>query len=194
MKSLRIGVRVFAACLALGAFTFSIHARPTDPNLDVTVQIVGEEIRSQVSLFVEAPRERVWDVITDYERAPQYTRDLEVSRVLSRSGEVLRLFQRLLVRFGPFAVPLETVREVRLSAPHRAVSRLVSGSMKSYESTTELTPEGGGTRVTYRSKAVPDSFLAGFVGEGSIREQTADWAKHLRAEILRRERHAAAVP
>ena len=61
-----------------------------DQDLDVRVDVVGEEIRSYVSLFVRAPLQRVWEVITDFERAPAYTRDLHVSKVLSRSGNTLR--------------------------------------------------------------------------------------------------------
>ena len=183
--------RLFALAFVFIAPTASAAA---DSDLDVKVQIVGEEIRAQVSLFVRAPQQRVWDVITDFERAPQYTRDLQVSRVLSRSGEVLRVFQKSLVRYGPFALPVETLREVRLIAPARAETRLVSGTMKKFDSTIELVPEAGGTRLTFRSHAIPDSAFAGMVGESAVREQTADHFRQLRAEILRREQHAAARP
>ena len=189
MELSRFAARSLASALA--AFVFvAIPARAADSDLDVKVQIVGEEIRAHVSLFVRASQERVWDVITDFERAPRYTRDLQVSRVLARSGDVLRIFQKSVVRFGPFAMPLETVREVRLAPPNRADARLVTGSLKKYDSTVELTPETGGTRLTYRSQAVPDSALAGFVGESAIREQTLDHFRQLRAEIMRREQVA----
>ena len=190
-------LRAFAVCLSAFAFAFALFTpayATADPDLDVKVKIVGEEIRAQVSLFVRAPQQRVWDVITDFERAPQYTRDLQVSRVTSRTGEILRLFQKNLVRFGPFAVPVETLREVRLIAPARAESRLLSGTMKKYDSTTELVPEAGGTRITFRSQAIPDSAFAGLVGESTIREHTAERFRELRAEILRRETLAAARP
>lgn len=181
---------VFLAVVAL----FSLRASAGESDLDVKVQIVGEEIHSQVSLFVRAPQQRVWEVVTDYERAPQFNRDLQVSRILSRSGETLRLFQKLLVRFGPFAMPVETLREVRLAAPHRADSRLISGSMKRYDSTIELTPEAGGTRVKYRSQAIPDSIWAVLAGESIVRDRTEERFRDLRAEILRREDHAALPP
>jgi hypothetical protein len=195
MKSRCFGASATAAAwFAALAFAFCLPASAAEPDLDVKVQIVGEEIRAQVSLFVRAPQQRVWDVITDYERAPQYTRDLQVSRILSRSGEVLRLFQKLLVRFGPFAMPVETLREVRLAAPSRADSRLISGSMKKYDSTIELVPEPGGTRLKYRSQAIPDSVWVVLAGESIVRERTEERFRELRAEILRRENHAALPP
>lgn len=192
MKSYRAGrSATAAACLAVFAFAFFLPASAKEPDLDVKVQIVGEEIRTQASFFVRAPQQRVWDVITDYERAPQYNRDLQVSRVVSRSGEVLKLFQKLQLRYGPFSTAVETLREVRLSAPNRADARLISGSMKKYDSTIELAPEAGGTRVRFRSQAIPDSVWAGFAGESVVREQTEERFRELRAEILRRETHAA---
>jgi len=72
-------------------------------------------------------------------------------------------------------------------APLRTESRLVSGSMKTYEATTELVPEAGGTRILVRSHAVPGSALAAFAGESIVKRETEDHFKQLRAEIMRRE-------
>ena len=155
--------------------------------LNVKVQMLGEEIRTEVSLFVRASQQRVWEVLTDYERAPEFTRDLEVSKVLARSGDTLRLLQKAHVRWGPFAVPVETVRDIRLVAPTRTEARLVSGSMKTYESVTELVPESGGTRVLFRSHGIPGSVLAAFAGESLVKREMEEHFKQLRAEILRRE-------
>jgi hypothetical protein len=196
VKSFLVRARILAAAALTGlAFAFlAAPASAADPDLDVKVQIVGEEIRAQVSLFVRAPQQRVWEVITDFERAPQYTRDLQVSRVMSRSGDVLRVFQKNVVRYGPFVMPVETVREVRLAAPSRAESRLLGGSIKRYDSTTELAAEGEGTRLTFRSLAIPGTVFAGMADASTVREQTLERFKELRAEILRREHHAAARP
>lgn len=191
MKSYRARRLGVVGAFAVVALAFFLPAAAASPDLDVKVQIVGEEIRTQASFFVRAPQQRVWDVITDFERAPEYNRDLEVSRVLSRSGEVIRVFQKLQLRYGPFSTAVETLREVRLSAPNRADARLISGSMKKYDSTIELAPEAGGTRVKFRSQAIPDSVWAGFAGESVVRGQTEERFRELRAEILRRETLAA---
>lgn len=161
-----------------------------EPDLDVKVRMVGDEIRAQVSMFVRAPRQLVWDVITDYERAPEFTPDLQVSKIVSRSGDTLRLMQKSQLRWGPFSVPFETVKDIRLVAPQRTEARLVSGSMKRYEATTELVSENGGTRILVRSLAVSDSALAAFAGESVVKRQTEDGFRQLGAEIMRRERVA----
>ena len=184
-------IRAFIALVVWAACASAPTLAAGAPGLDVKVQRVGDEIRAQVSMFVNAPRQLVWEVLTDYERAPEFTRDLQVSRILSRSGDTLRLLQKSQVRFGPFTVPLETVRDIRLVAPSRTESRLVSGSMKTYEATTELVPEAGGTRVLVRSHAVPGSALAAFAGESIVKRETEEHFKELRAEILRRDHVAS---
>jgi carbon monoxide dehydrogenase subunit G len=160
------------------------------PDLDVSVEIVDGEIRADVSLFVRATRQRVWEVINDYERAPEFMRGLQESKVISRSADRLRVFQRDQFRFGPFTFPVETIKDVQLMEPFRTVSRLVSGSIKKYEAMTELVSESGGTRILYRSVAVPGSVFAGFVGESSVKRETEERFRQLRGEILRREQVA----
>ena len=184
-----IGIAAIA-CMTLGFAPAPVRAAsPSD--MDVKVEKNGDEIRAYASFFVRAPRQRVWEVMIDYDRAPEYMPDLEVSKVIARSPDTLRVKQRSRVRFGPFSIPVDTVREIRLTEPSKTESRLVSGSMKRYEAVTELVPEAGGTRVIYRSQAVPNSVLASFAGESFIRRETVAHFNLLRDEILRREHVAA---
>ncbi len=158
------------------------------------MQIADGEIRATVSMFVRAPRQRVWDVIVDYDRAPQYMRDLQASKVISRSSGMLRVSQKDTVRFGPFTFAVDSVKDVRLFEPTRTESHLVSGSMKKYDSITELVQVPGGTRILYRSQSIPDSALATFVGESTVKRITEERFTQVRDEILRRELVAAAKP
>lgn len=191
MKSTNHPARLLAAVLfcAMGCSVTAPAAGAAD--LDVSVQNVDGEFRTTVSMFVRAPRQRVWDVITDYERAPEFMHDLQVSRVVSRSGDTLRVLQKDQVRFGPFSIPMESVRDVRFTEPVSIEARLVSGSMKKYEAKTELKPVSGGTRITYRSVAVAGSALAAFASESMVARQTEDRFRQIRDEILRREVVAA---
>lgn len=187
---------LFAALLwTLGsALTYVLSAPPAaaaQSDIDVKVQFVGEEIRTVASFFVRAPRQHVWDVVTDYDRASEYIHHLQTSKVVARVGDTLRVLQKAQFRFGPFAFPSETLRDVRLVEPVRTESQLVSGSMKKYDATTELVREGEGTRILYRSQAVPGSTLSAFVGEATIRHETQEHFKQLRDEILRRQDVAA---
>ncbi|HEX2826847.1 MAG TPA: SRPBCC family protein [Burkholderiales bacterium] len=173
---------VFAAAAAIASPTL---AAPND--VDVKVQIVDQEVRTTVSFFVPASQQRVWDVITDYERTPEYMREVQSARVIARSGDTLRVAQRDQVKFGPFSIPIDTVRDVKHIEPTRTESHIVSGSFRKYDAEMRLVPESGGTRVVYRAQTVPDSALAAFAGESTIRKHTEERFRQLRAEILRRE-------
>ena len=186
----------FAALLwMLGcALSYVLSAPPAaaaQSDIDVKVQFVGEEIRTVASFFVRAPRQHVWDVLTDYDRASEYIRDLQTSKVVARMGDTLRVLQKAQFRFGPFALPVETVRDVRLTEPVRTESHLVSGSMKKYDAMTELVREGEGTRILYRSHAIPGSALSAFVSEATIKGETQEHFRQLRDEVLRRQDVAA---
>ena len=178
-----------AACVIASVCSVSVSAQRSD--FDIKVQVLEEEIRAEVSMFVRASPQRVWDVITDYERAPEFMRDMQLSRILSRSGDTIRVLQKDQVQFGPFTFPVETVKDVRLIQPLRTESRLVSGSMKRYDARTELVPEAGGTRIVYRSQGVPSAMIAPFVTESRVKRETEERFKQVRAEILRREVVAA---
>ena len=171
-----------AAATALPAFAAS--------DMDVKVQIVDREVRTNASFFVAAPQQRVWDVVTDYEHAPEYMRDVQSAKVISRSGDTLRLEQKDQVKLGPFSIPIETVRDVKHVEPSRTESHIVSGAFRKYDAEMKLVPEAGGTRVIYKSQTIPDSALAGFAGESTIRKHTEERFRELRAEIMRRERAA----
>jgi hypothetical protein len=161
------------------------------PDFEVKVQKSGDDFRSFATMYVRASPRYAWEVLTDYTRAPEFTPNLEESRVIARSGDMLRLYQKRRVQFGPFSIPVETVREIKLVAPTRTEARLVSGSLEKYESTTEVIPEGDGTRIIYRSYAVPGSSLAALAGESLVKRETEEAFRHLRAEILKRQQVAA---
>jgi len=94
------------ALLVVGAAAMAPAHAARESDLDVKVQMVGEEIRATVSLFVRASQQRVWDVISDFERTPEYMPSIVVSKVLSRAGNTLKVLQKDRVRIGPFTIPV----------------------------------------------------------------------------------------
>lgn len=180
-----------AALLCAIGWSATAPAAESPENPEVAVHAVDGEFRTTVSMFVAAPRQRVWDVIADYDRAAEFMRDLQVSKVLSRTGDTLRVLQKDQIRFGPFSIPMESLRDVRLKEPVSIEARLVSGSMKKYEAKTELKQVAGGTRMIYHSIAVAGSALGAFATESMVARQTEDRFKQIRDEILRREVFAA---
>lgn len=160
-------------------------------DIEVQVEIAGDVVHIDTSLHVEATPQEVWAVITDYDNATGFISDLDASRVLSREGDTMRVYQKGKAKFGPFSFPVESVREIRLAPFVSTQSHMVSGSMKRLDVATRLAPEGSGTRLTNHADSIPDFWIPPIVGRMFIAHETRERFRELRDEILRRKQAAA---
>ena len=172
----------------LALYAPGLFADPApEKDIDVNVRITAGEIHVDVSLYVAASPGEVWAVITDYDHAAEFITDLESSRVLSRSGDTLQVYQKGKASFGPFTFPLETLREIQLAPPAEMRSRLISGNMEKLVTTTRLEAEGAGTRIVNHAESIPDFWIPPIIGEIFIRRETRDKFQQLSNEIMRRK-------
>ena len=169
-----------------GPFADPAHEK----DIDVNVQIAAGEVHVDVSLYVAASPGEVWAVITDYDHAAEFITDLEFSRVVSRSGDTLQVWQKGKVSYGPFTFPVETLREIELMQRMEMRSRLISGNMKKLVTTTRLTAEGAGTRIVNHAESIPDIWILPIIGKIFIRRETLEKFQQLRNEIMRRKQAA----
>lgn len=182
------------AILALfAAAWFSLgQAEPTsEQDIEIQVELEGDLVRIDTSFHVEVTPQEAWAVVTDFDGAIAFISDLETSQVLARDGDTMLVFQKGRAKFGPFSFPVESVREIRLVPFQGMQSRLVSGSMKRLDVSTQLTPEGSGTRVTNRTESIPDVWIPPVVGRLFIAHEARQKFRELRDEILRRKQAAA---
>lgn len=197
-EQFHLAVFAVARCAgALLAAAFCIaHAEPAaaqniGQEIEVQVEITGDLVRIDTSFHVEATPQEAWAVMIDYDGAPAFISDLEASRVLSREGDTMRVYQKGKAKFGPFSFPVESVRDIRLMPFEGMQSRLVSGSMKQLDVTTWLAREGSGTRINNRTESVPDVWIPPIIGRLFIEHESRDKFRELRQEILRRKQAAA---
>ena len=192
------GARCDGALLALcAALCLTPAHAQTDAGLDidrldieVQIDIVDDLVRIDASFHVEATPQQTWEVMSDYKHAAAFVSDLDESRVLARSADTMRVYQKGSAKFGPFSFPVESVRDIRM-VPYRSMhSHLVSGSMKRLDVTTRLAAEGTGTRVNNLTESIPDVWIPPIIGRLFIEHETRDKFRELREEILRRKRAA----
>jgi uncharacterized membrane protein len=155
-------------------------------DVQVSVQVDGEVVRVQASYSVEASPRDVWSVLTDFEHLPRFISNMKSSVVVARSGDLVTVAQAGEASYGLIKFPFDSVRELRLTPFEKIQSRMISGSMKRYEGTTELFAEGTGTRVTQRSESVPGKWVPPAVGPYFIEHETREQLSEFRAEVLRR--------
>ena len=71
-----------------------------DKDIEVKVQIAGENVIVDVILAVPATRQEVWIVLTDFEHMADFVSNLKESKVVSISGDTLTIFQRGAATYG----------------------------------------------------------------------------------------------
>ncbi|MGA9991532.1 MAG: SRPBCC family protein [Thiobacillaceae bacterium] len=161
-----------------------------EPSVEVRSNDAGLVL--DISYQVSVPPSEAWTTITDFEHQPSFMPNLEVSRVLLRSGNRLWLEQKGAAKFGIFKFHYESQRELALTPCQLIRSHSLSGDIQ-MDSTMVLYPSGAGTRIAYHVNAVshlpiPDSIVAPYL-KGALRDQFDAMGK----EILRRERTQTAT-
>jgi Polyketide cyclase / dehydrase and lipid transport len=114
-----------------------------DEDIEVKVKIAGESVTVDLSLVVQATRQEVWSVLTDFGHMADFVSNLKESRVISTSGNTLKIFQRGVATYGPINFPFESTREIRLTPFDKIKSHMISGNMRRMEGMTRLIDEGG---------------------------------------------------
>jgi hypothetical protein len=161
---------------------------PTGRDIEVQVNMVGENIIIDLNFAVSATRQEVWDVLIDFDRMADFVSNLKESKVVSVSEDKFTIFQSGTAVYGPIRYPFESTREVRLVPYHKILTHLISGNMRKLEGTTYLTDEGGRTRVVHRTEAIPKVWIPAAVGKIFIEHEMREQFNEMRNEIIRRKR------
>lgn len=177
-----------ALAVALWASTVAAAA---EEKLTVQTSRQGDIREILVEFVVAAPRQRVWEVMTDFDRMADFLPNLKESRVVSRQGNRLQVKQSGVARYGWFRFNFSSVRDVELT-PFTAISMQGrEDHVKQFSSHSQLSEQDGQTRISYRAIWEPNGFLASFVGDETVREQVTMQFGALEKEMLRREAEAA---
>lgn len=158
-----------------------------DSDIVVKVQIDGENVSVDVSMPVEAARELVWAVLTDFSHMASFIGNVRESKVVSSQGDVLVIMQRGTAKYGPLDFPFESTREIRLTPWDSIQSRLVSGNMRKMQGLTLLSDSGSATRVEYHADSMPGTWIPPFVGKTFIAHEMREQFQQMRDEIMRRK-------
>lgn len=168
---------IAAACAAHGQAEFSVEARRN-----------GDAVEVQAQALLDASVALVWEVISDYERLPQFVPGIKRSVVVARSGNRLTLEQSGEARFAFLAFPIEVRLDVVEWPLEWIVSRAVSGNVKRMSGRYEIHPEpaGGGVRLRYYGVIEPAFELPPILGIVALRWSIEQQFEAMVHEILRR--------
>ena len=168
-----------ASAQQVGAATISFDAeRP------------GSAIEINARAVLKADAATAWWVLTDYARYADFIPALRASRVLARRGATVTVEESGDATLGLLRVPLDVTFEITELAPNSLRSRAVAGSLRSLESSYELTPVATGVRLDYRGRVEPGFELLAPLEQLATERNLARQFQALADEIERRSTEA----
>jgi ribosome-associated toxin RatA of RatAB toxin-antitoxin module len=122
---------------------------------------VAEQVSERIR--IDAPPERAYEVATDYERYPEWAKDVKQATILERDAEGRG--SQVEYRAAAFGRSTRYVLQYDYSQAPGAFSwTLVEGEMvRTIDGTYRFDPDGDGTRVSYDLAIDPSIPLPGFL-------------------------------
>ncbi|HEY8102847.1 MAG TPA: SRPBCC family protein [Burkholderiaceae bacterium] len=174
MKRFSIFLIVVYATLAQALAQAQEHspAGMSGNNLVVTAARVNNDGEAfyelQATGIVHATPQQTWKKLTAYGEMQTYVPNLVSAKLISRIGDESTIEQKWVKRVLFFTHTVNLVVRANEYPISRIDISLISGEMKKYSATWELTPVGPdgmkGTRISYHGKIEPDSYMPAFFG------------------------------
>jgi carbon monoxide dehydrogenase subunit G len=167
----------------------SVKQAATAYNSDIAVKVKhdSEQITVDVEFIVPVVPQQAWAVLTDFENLPSFNAGVLASKVTSRTGNSLHVWQKGVSKYGILSFSFESIREISLTPFRRIHERMISGSMRKMEETTELLSEGSRTRIAYHAVFIPGMRVPPLLGNVFIKHEAREQFQQLANEIIRRQ-------
>ena len=153
---------------------------------DVEVDYQDGTYFSHVRFAAPVSQATAWEVLTDFDHMADFVPNLESSRIVSRSGNVLQVAQKGKADFGPFSFRFESERRLELKPRQDILAKAISGSAKYMASEMHLRQEGGKTLFDYRTEMIPDRWIPSSLGVNLLRHEMAEQLSAMVREMVRR--------
>jgi ribosome-associated toxin RatA of RatAB toxin-antitoxin module len=160
-------------------------------NLVVTAARVHKDGEAYYELqatgVVRATPQQTWKKLTSYDEMQAYVPNLAAAKLVSRNGQESTIEQKWVKHVLFFKHTVNLVVRANEYPINRIDISLVSGEMKKYSATWEMTPIGldgiNGTRISYHGKIEPDSYLPSLFGTSMMLSDVRSMMEAVLAEI-----------
>jgi uncharacterized protein YndB with AHSA1/START domain len=132
----------------------------------------GDHYTLSVEVVLDAPREKIWRLMTDYDHLPQLSPVIVDSEVLKKEGANR---QRMRFTFHPcvliFCKTIKNVVDIELQPPSDIVVT-VDPALSDFRYAVEhwqMYAEGNKTRIQYSAEMVPNFFVPPVIGPWVIK-------------------------
>jgi carbon monoxide dehydrogenase subunit G len=144
--------------------------------------------------FIDVPADpaAAWAVLTDYNKLAEFVPDMHSSRVVSKPGEPIHVYQRGKKSWLVVDMPLELVFRMDETPASRIRFRMVSGNIQGMQGEWQLIPVAQGVRIRYFAHMKPGLLSLRAPGDYLLIEADIDnMMQAIGREILRRKQSVA---
>lgn len=180
----RLAVLIAVVTLLLGS---SAHAQSPVAEISFLVTREGDLIQTEASVDLPVAPDRVWGVLTDYERYPGFISGMDVSKIVARGPDGLVVEQKGRFSFLFFSQAIEARILVSERPPDAIDSRAIDGDFRVMTGHYELLPIGDKVRLSFSGRMVPGFELPPVVGLGIVRHVLLRNFREMLDEIIRRD-------
>jgi hypothetical protein len=143
-----------------------------------------------IKAFVDVPADipAAWAVLTDYNKLAEFVPDMHLSRIVSKPGEPIQVYQRGKKSWLLVDMPLEMVFRMDESPTSRIRFNLLSGNIGRMYGEWQLSTFGRGVRIKYSAHMEPGMFSVRAPGDSWLIESDIEnMMQAIGQEILRRK-------
>lgn len=184
------------SALLLGAAVcaFAVGVPASAGAVRVEAHREGEGVVVHAAAEIPGDVRLAWDVLTAYERYPEFVPDLQVSRVVARSERVVSVEQRGSAGWLFYRIPVSVDLAVIEEPFERVRCVATGGDFHAFEGTYRLVPLAQGVRIEYSGRMVPAFRLPPLIGMAALRAMVARQFDGLVREIERRGAAPGSAP
>lgn len=164
-----------------------VTAAIEDDPVEVNASRENGRVTVTARFLVPVSRELAWGVLTDYEKMPVFLPNLSESKVVQKTGSVLRIQQKGTVPFVLFSINYVSMRDVELLPDFEIRSNSVDGNTGQIHSVSKLLSVNSQTEYKLSTDWTPTSQIIAVLGTGTLRDLISQQLQAMRREMLRRQ-------
>jgi hypothetical protein len=180
------------ALMALGALSLGATAATKGPPVGTWVAVMRRGPVFGIDAVMVAPvaLRDAWAVLTDFDGMAAFIPNLSMSRIVSHTGERLRVEQQGRLVWGPVDEPFHGVRDVELTPMQSIRSTSIEGALPAEHGLTRVKEVPGGTEIWHRGELAFDSWMPDAVAQRFLERVMAARYQAIAAEMKRRAARA----
>jgi ribosome-associated toxin RatA of RatAB toxin-antitoxin module len=156
-----------------------------DP-ITVNFQQQGTRLMASGELAVPVSAATAWEVLTDYERVPEFVPGMRISRVLEQTGDICMVEQQGEIMANNLRMFFQGVLKIIRESPDRLSVQFVSGTFRNMQGHWTVSGKNSHVKLGYQLELETGTPYPSPIMVAMLQQQVTLWVGSLAAEMERR--------